>query len=233
MTAASIPVRQSRFRALLAPAATTAVMLAMLVALGVWQLHRLQWKTGLLAEIDRAEASAPVPLPAHPLPFTKVSATGHLRGDLSAFYSVDVRDVPGGTAIGAQLIQPLERPGQDPVLVDRGWVREGQNVGAADGDVTVTGYIRDPAVPGMFSPADDVATRHFYTLDPARIGAALGLPQVAPFTLVALGNGGVPEPASALPRPPNDHLNYALTWFGLAVSLLVVFGAYVRKVFRA
>ena len=43
----------------------------------------------------------------------------------------------------------------------------------------------------------------------------------------------MPEPASALPRPPNDHLNYALTWFGLAASLVAVFGAYVRKVLRA
>ena len=217
---------------MLAPSLTTAVMLAMLVALGVWQLHRLQWKTGLLAEIDRAEASAPVPLPAHPLPFTKVSITGHLRTDLSAFYGVDVRDVPGGTAIGAQLVQPLERAGQDPVLVDRGWVREGQ-ADIPGGDVTIVGYVRDPATPGLFSPADDVAGRHFYTLDPQKIGAALGLPRVAPFTLVAMGDGGMPEAASALPRPPNDHLNYALTWFGLAASLLVVFGAYVRKVLRA
>ncbi len=232
MTAASIPVRHSRLRGLVVPGLMTAVMLAMLVALGVWQLHRLQWKLGLLAEIDRAEASAPVPLPAHPLPFTKVSVTGHLRTDLSALYGVDVHDVPGGTAIGAQLIQPLERPGQEPLLVDRGWIREGQT-GIPGGDVTVVGYVRDPATPGAFSPDDDVVGRHFYTLDPAKIGAALGLPQVAPFTLIAMGDGGMPEPASALPRPPNDHLNYALTWFGLALSLLAVFGAYVRKTLRA
>lgn len=232
MTAAVVPARRSRARNLLAPALTTAVMLAILVALGVWQLHRLHWKLALLAEIDRAEASQPVPLPLHPLPFTRVSVTGHFRTDLSALYGVDVRDLPGGTAIGAQLIQPLERPGQDPVLVDRGWLREGVT-DVPGGDVTIVGYIRAPAEPGLFSPVDDLAARHFYTLDPAKIGASLGLSRVAPFTLVALGDGGVPEPASALPRPPNDHLNYALTWFGLAASLVVVFVAYVRRVLRA
>ena len=139
---------------------------------------------------------------------------------------------PGGTAIGAQLIQPLERPGQEPVLIDRGWIREGQT-DIPGGDVTVVGYVRDAATPGAFSPADDVPGLHFYTLDPAKIGAALGLPHVAPFTLIAMGDGGMPEPVSALPRPPNDHLNYALTWFGLAASLVAVFGAYVRKVLRA
>ena len=58
------------------------------------------------------------------------------------------------------------------------------------------------------------------------------MPRVAPFTLVAMGAGGMPEPATTLPRPPNDHLNYALTWFALALSLLIVFAAYTRKVLR-
>ncbi len=231
MSALSVPVRRSRARALVAPTIATAVMLAMLLALGLWQLHRRTWKLAILADIDRAEASAPIPLPAHPLAFTKVSVTGHLRSDLSACYGVDVRDVAGGTAIGAQLVQPLERPGQEPVLIDRGWVREGQG-DIPGGNVTIVGYVREPASPTMFTPADDLATRHFYTLDPARIGASLGLAHVAPFTVVAMGDGGVPEPASALPRPPNDHLNYALTWFALALSLVAVFIAYVRKLLR-
>ena len=73
------------------------------------------------------------------------------------------------------------------------------------------------------------------TLDPAAIGAALGLASVAPFTLVALGPAPTPPRArrSALPRPPNDHLSYALTWFGLAACLLVVFVVYVRKALRS
>ena len=150
----------------------------------------------------------------------------------TALYGADVRDGPGGSsAIGAQLIEPLDRPGQDPILVDRGWVPDGQ-LGAAPSGV-VTGYVRAPDTPGTFSAADDLAARHFYTLDPAKIGASLGLPRVAPFTLVALGAAdGLPSPATALPRPPNDHLNYALTWFGLGASLLVVYAAYCHKALR-
>ncbi len=63
-------------------------------------------------------------------------------------------------------------------------------LGQPGGDATMVGYIRTPDAAGPFSPADDLAARRFYTLDPAKIGAALGLPQVAPFTLVALGAGG-------------------------------------------
>ena len=231
MTLAAVPLGQSRARALVGPAVATAVMLAILIALGVWQLQRLQWKRALLADIDRAEAAAPVPMPDHPLPFTKVTVSGHFPDDLHALFGADVRDVPGGTAMGAQLIEPLERPGHDPVLVDRGWVPEGQ-LGRAGGNATVVGYVRLPDTAGLFSLTDDPAARRFYTLDPAKIGAALGLRRTAQFTLVALGTGGMPEAATTLPRPPNDHLNYALTWFALALSLLIVFAAYTRKVLR-
>lgn len=87
----------------------------------------------------------------------------------------------------------------------------------------------------MFAATDDTELRRFYTLDPAAIGAALSLGRVAPFTLVALGPTppeGYPDPAKRLPRPPNDHLSYAITWYSLAGTLLVVFFVYSRKVLR-
>ena len=203
-------------------------MLTILIALGIWQLQRRQWKLGILAQIDHAEASPPAPLGPNPLPFTKTSVDGTLRTDVYALYGVDVR----GDQQGAYLIEPLERPGQDTILVDRGWVPEGQeHVPAKPGPIT--GYVRLPSTPGMFTPGDDLPSRHFYNLDPAKIGAALGLAHVAPFTLIELGSGdGMPEAATALPRPPNDHLNYAFTWFGLALSLVVVFVFAARKVLR-
>jgi surfeit locus 1 family protein len=75
----------------------------------------------------------------------------------------------------------------------------------------------------------------FYTLDPQTIGAALGLTHVAPFTLVEMGkapDAGYPDPARTLPRPPNNHLTYAITWFGLAATLLVIFVIYAARLLR-
>jgi surfeit locus 1 family protein len=209
----------------------TLLMLAVLIGLGVWQLERRAWKLGVLAQIDRAESGPAIPMPADPPPFAKVRATGTLRPDLQARYGSDVRDLPSGPVIGSFLIEPLERPGQDPLLVNLGWVPTGQSVAPAG--TAVEGYIRTPGRPGPFSAPDDPAQHRFFTLDPAPIGASLGLPHVAPFVLVAMGPvtlGVFPQPAEALPRPPNDHLNYALTWFGLALALVVVFAAYARKV---
>jgi len=204
----------------------TLAMLALTLGLGVWQVQRLHWKTALLADIERGEAAAPVPLSANPVPFSKVEVTGRMRDDLAAHYGVDVRR----GAIGAQLVTPLERPGADPVLVDRGWVPQGASVPPSPEPARVVGYVRPPEPAGMFIPKGDPVTRRFYALDPAAIGAALGLSRVAPFTIVALGPAGVtPEPAQALPRPPNNHLQYAITWFGLAAACLGVFAVYARK----
>ena len=138
--------------------------------------------------------------------------------------------------MGAQLIVPLERQGATTVLVDRGWVPLSRRkpIGMPAGDVTVEGYVRPADRPGPFAAHDDVAMRRFYTLDPAAIGAAIGL-KVAPFTLVALGPQPAdffPDPARHMPRPPNDHLSYAITWFGLALALAVIFVVWSARVLR-
>ena len=225
-------------RRLLWPALMTAIMLAVLVALGTWQLHRLAWKTALLARIDAAEQAPGIPLQGQPPAFTKVSVTGTPHPGAAGHYGVEVRDLPGGSVIGSQLVDVLDRAAAPPLLVLEGWVPQGRTPPPPSPDMprTVEGYLREPEHGGMFSAHDDVAARLFYTLDPAAIGAGLGVAGVAPFVLVRLGTpqpGVFPQPATSLPRPPNDHLSYAITWYGFAVILLVIFALYARKTLRA
>ncbi len=218
------------------PAVSTVVMLAILLGLGVWQLQRRAWKADILARIMAAEASPGVELAGdNPEAFTKVSVTGRLRSDLSVLYGAEVREQGGEAVLGARLLTPLVRAGGSPVLLDRGWVdvRRPRPPGPEAPLLRVDGYVRAADSPHWFSAADDVAGRRFYTLDPAAIGAAIGLPAVAPFVLVALGPPGTPDPVRSLPRPPNDHFQYALTWFGFAVTLVIIFALYARKVLRS
>jgi surfeit locus 1 family protein len=220
----------------------TAVMLLVLLGLGTWQVRRLAWKEAILAQIAQAEAAPPVPLPTAPdapIPpaFTKVSVTGTLMPNLSALYAAEVRDTRAGPELGALLIEPLQRDGAPPLLVDRGWVplKRSSPVVQPQGAVTIAGYVHQADAPGLFSAHDDLAGRHFYTLDPRAIAAALGLDHVAPFILIALGPmppEGLPIPAEHLPRPPNNHLAYAITWYGLAAALVVIFTAWARKAAR-
>ena len=91
---------------------------------------------------------------------------------------------------------------------------------------------RDGAAP--IAP-DDVARHRFFTLDPLAIAASLGVTGVADVTLVALGpqTGALPDPGHTLPRPPNNHLSYVFTWYGLACVLAVIFLVYLRKALRS
>ena len=220
-------------RRLAIPASLTVVMLALLLGLGTWQVERRAWKHALLDAIAAAEARPGVALPPDPAQFLKVRVEGTLRADLPALYGSEGRDRREGPVLGAQLLMPLERPGAAPILVLRGWVPALPAPGRPEPAV-VEGYVRRAEHAAWWSPADDAAGRRFYTLDPPVIGAALGLTGVAPFTLVALGadTAAIPEPAHALPRPVDNHLSYALTWYGLAITLLVIFILYARKVLR-
>jgi surfeit locus 1 family protein len=212
----------------LGAAVATAIAFAILVALGIWQIERLAWKQRLLAGIDAAERAPPVALGADtPALFTRVHAAGRLRPE-RALYGAEVR----GMHMGAQAVQVLDRPGQRPLLVVLGWVPTDPPGTPSAGPADITGYIRLPEPSGWLSAADDPPDRRFYALDPATIGPALGAPDTAPFTLVALGAGaapGAPQPADSLPRPVNNHLQYALTWFGLAAALLGVFAAWAVR----
>jgi surfeit locus 1 family protein len=220
-------------RRLLVPTLLTLVMLPILIGLGAWQLERRAWKHAILAGIDAAESRPAIPLPQDPPQFAKVRVSGTLRNDVPALYGAEGRDLPSGPAVGGQLITPLERPDGPPVLVLRGWV-PAIPPASAPAPATIEGYVRLPEHPGWFTPDPELAAHRFYTLDPAAIGTALGLGRVAPFMLVALGPKGdtFPDPAHALPRPPDNHLEYALTWFGFALILVVIFTLYARKVLR-
>jgi surfeit locus 1 family protein len=207
-------------------------MLVALLSLGTWQVQRLLWKQSLLEAVDTAERLPPTPLPANPLPFTRVVAQGSFAPATAAFYGAELR----GSIGGARALAILERPGQPPVLVDRGWVPA--PTGAAppappSGPVSLEAYVRPAEPAGLFTPAPNRAAHRFYALDPAEIGAALGVPALAPYTLVVLGPPGTPDPARAMPRPANNHLSYAITWYSLAVALLAIFILYLRKAPRS
>jgi surfeit locus 1 family protein len=185
-----------------------------------------------------AEAAPSVPLAANPLPYTKVSAVGRFRFDLLAEFGAEVRDTRTGPTMGFYQIVPLEREGAPTILVNRGWVPQKRETPLDDpvGKITVTGYVRPGDLPHWFSAADDVAARQFYTLDPKAIGASLGVLHPAPFTLIALDPSTAdiyPTPAQHLPQPPNNHLSYVITWYGLAVALVAIFCIWVRKALRS
>jgi surfeit locus 1 family protein len=212
----------------------------LLCGLGVWQLQRLAWKTDLLSRVDAGEATAPEPFPARvddprALEYRKLVARGKFDHAREVFYGAIVRGRDGGTFV----VTPLLREGGLPILVLRGWVREGrQDFPRPEGELEVTGFAFAGSAGNWFTPDPAAAGaggrgRRFYAFDIPRIAAAIGLADVAPVGLVALGpRDSVPMPEQALPRPANPHLGYAITWFGLAGALLAFFAVWARSLVR-
>ncbi len=227
----------------------TIAALAILVGLGVWQMQRLAWKTALLATIAERTTAAPAPLPPE-------ADWAGLKPDDYAYRHVAVDGVfehdqevrvfrPLATArgpysgLGYLVLTPLQLPSGATVIVNRGFVPEARADpatragGQVQGPVAVTGLMREPEQRNSFTPADDPKQRLWFTRDPQSIAAAFGLSRVAPFTIDADASklpGGLPEGGETVLAIPNDHLSYALTWFGLAFGLLVVYAAYVWRV---
>jgi surfeit locus 1 family protein len=225
----------------------TAVAFAILAGLGVWQLQRLAWKRDILARIEAARTAPGLPLAevlkaaagGEDINYRKVVA---VCPGLSTAPYVELHAVMDGQ-MGSRLISAcrLESGPYDTILVDRGFVRDIISSRPAEmpGDnrpVGVRGVLRTPDGPAAVTARDDPAHRRFYNRRVEPIAARLGAENPAPWFLMAETSSN-PEWLALKPAPlpasvSNRHLEYALTWFGLAAVLLGVYAAMLRGRFK-
>ncbi len=204
---------------------------AILVGLGVWQLQRLQWKSDVLAQIEARIGAAPVDLPVQPEVTTDkylpVIATGSLTGD-EAHVLTSQRDLGPGYRVLAAMTTESGRQ----VLVDLGFVAEADlATPRPQGPVTVTGNLHWPDEVDSFTPPHDKQQDIWFARDVPAIATAL---HTEPFLLVARTTD--PAIAGINPLPvgsagiANDHLEYAITWFSLAIVWLGMTGLLLWRV---
>ncbi len=243
---------RGRSRGLLAPALATALMAAFLIGLGVWQLQRLAWKEGLIREIDERTTAAPVALPSRSTwpdlrpddyAYRHVSATGTFDHDAEIHVFRPLGESRGPAhGVGDLVLTPLRLEGGGSVIVNRGFVPAEKldpatrPEGQIPGRVTITGLMREPESRNLFTPNDDPTRNQWFTRDPLAIAAFLHLDDAAPFTIdqdVSAIPGGLPQGGETILDIPNNHLSYALTWFGLAAGLLGVFAVFAWRRLRS
>ncbi|MFG1395560.1 SURF1 family protein [Roseixanthobacter pseudopolyaromaticivorans] len=233
-------------RGLLLPTLATFAALAVLIGLGTWQLERLSWKNELVAQVQERATQHPHPvLPVSQWPsvtrevdeYQPVRATGIFdHGKETLVYTV-LSDPKGPfKGPGFLVLTPLMLADGSAILVNRGFVPEDRRAperrreGQIEGTVTITGLLRMPEEASWFVPANDPAHNAWFRRDPAEIGAARGLAKVAPFIIDAdatANPGGLPQGGETRLSFSNRHLEYALTWYGLAVTLAGVYVAFV------
>ena len=231
-----------RLRPLVIPALATLAAGALLVSLGVWQLHRLAWKEAIIAQIESRTKALSVPIPPSAdwsalkpadYEYRHVTLAGTFRNDAEAHVFRGSETGPGYL-----VMTPLDLAGGGTVLVNRGFVPDTlkdpatRRAGEPKGEVRVTGLMRQPEPRNLFTPADDTAKDQFFTRDPQVIAAARGLRDVAPFTIDADATpnpGGWPRGGATELAIPNNHFSYAMTWFGLALGLIGVFSSFAWR----
>ena len=235
------------WRALVAPALAAGVALAILLGLGVWQLERKGEKEALIARIlerSRVEPPAALPAPGAWSPaadeFRRVRVAGTLLNDRETLvHGLAPGETPGRALQGYYVLTPLRRADDGgTVLVNRGFVptelKRPADRAAGDpaGETVVTGILRASEPRTLFVPAPDPARGEWFNRDIAGIAAARGLGDVAPYLVEAdatANPGGWPRGGQLRVDLPNNHLQYAFTWFGIAACLVGVFSVFAWR----
>jgi surfeit locus 1 family protein len=225
------------FRPGLWPTLTLVVALPILLGLGTWQLQRLHWKTELIATLEARHAAASVAVP----PTAELGPHWAHRP-----VAAEVTLVPE-PALRYGVERQQGRPGHDvlqlgvladgrALVVNRGWLAEDAPPPATPaGVVALEGPLRwiDDLERRWPTPANDAAGNRWYWYEEEALAAAFGR-DLLPVVLEVSEGALPPGPAVPVPQPmavtlPNNHLGYAITWYGLAGALVVIYAAYGRQ----
>jgi len=231
---------------LLIPAA---LAFAVLVALGTWQLQRKAWKEGLIAALNERSRAAPTALPPpEAWPGLEPARDEYRRvtfeakfeksGDALVYASASAFR-PDVSGFGLWVFTPAQLADGSRVVINRGFAPSDTNwkVNAEispppAGKIAITGAMRWPDPRGWFTPQNNVNANVFFVRDPAEIAAAEGWGRVAPFYIEQESPAppsGLPRPGKLVPGLPNNHLQYAVTWYGLALVLAISFAVWAVK----
>ena len=217
------------------PAVATAIGIVILIGLGLWQVQRLHWKEGLLARIAALQSAPPEPLDGvlrraandPDIDYVRVRATCPDIETAPYLRLYSVKDGYAGWRIIAAC--PLTGGSYGAILVDRGFLDQRLKLTAGQTISTpIVGILRRGDTRNFVTPRNDPAQNLWYGRDIAAMAQALGVSKPAPTYLMLEQPAPPPGGPAVAPLPsdiPNNHLQYAITWFGLALALAGVYAA--------
>jgi len=229
------------FRPRLVPTLFTVPTLILLLGLGTWQVQRLHWKEGLIAQRDAMVGAPPIAPPAtlaeaERNEFRHVTVDGVLLNDREIFLAATSEEGESGY----QVLTPLREASGQVIFVNRGFIplelkdRGRRAAGEPTGTVHIVGLLRVPPAkkPTFFLPDNRPDLNLWFWIDLPAMGRAAGVPEAAPFYIdadAAPNPGGWPKGGVTRLELPNNHLQYAITWYSLAVALAVIYVLYHRR----
>lgn len=189
--------------------------LGVLLWLGIWQVQRLAWKQGVLAEIESRISAEPIPLPPQVSEgadkYLPVTVSGEMvSGEIHVLVSVKQ------VGAGYRIIQSFSTEDRT-ILVDRGFIpTTAKDAERLNGPMQITGNLHWPDEIDSYTPEPDINANIWFARDVPNLAAALGAEPVLLIARSETDPGVTPLPVDTA-GIPNDHLQYAITWFGLAL----------------
>lgn len=222
------------------PTFITAVSLIVLITLGSWQMSRLQWKHGVIKEMNERSSLEAIDLPAvidnfEELKYRRVKLRGEFLHEKEVHLFVGAMSERGRP--GYDILTPFKKDDGTYVLVDRGWV-DSDNKAAekrpetlTKGVVKIEGMVHKAETQGRFTPDNDVAKNLWFWIDIEAIKSYAGvdLKNLYIRALKKEGYNTYPIAGDKIIKIRNDHLQYAITWYSFAIILLVIYFLYHKK----
>ena len=196
------------------------------VALGSWQIVRLNWKNNLILEIENSLKNPPVELTNSNVEnYLKIKTSGSIDFEKQIYlYNLNDTGTPGFEVINPILINDTN------YLINRGWIpfekKNSQEINVFD-ENDIIGTLKLQGRKNIFKPENDLEENYWFSLNREDILKFTGK-EFSKYIIYLNGNYQVPKPKKITANISNNHQKYALTWFSLAISILLLY-LYFRK----
>ena len=201
-------------------------IILVLLSLGSWQLYRLNWKLDLISEIENSLKINPVELSkSNNKNYLRIKTSGTIDFDKQIYlYNLNNSGKPGFEVINPILI------GNENYLINRGWIPFDKKDKAEINLINtnrIIGTLKKQSKANSFKPENDIEKNYWFTLDRDDIFSYTGK-KFSKYIIYINGDYKTPEPKVITANISNNHKKYAITWFSMAISILLIY-LYFRK----
>ena len=197
-----------------------------LLSLGFWQIYRLNWKLELIEQIENSLKNDPVEL-------SNIEKKNYLRiktsGDIDFDKQIYLYNLNNAGKPGFEVINPI-KIGDENYLVNRGWIpfekKDLPEINLVDQN-QIVGTLMLQTKPSTFKPENDIEKNYWFTLDREDILKFTGR-NFSEYVIYLNGDYKIPKPRVITAKISNNHKKYAITWFSMAISILLIY-LYFRK----
>jgi len=201
-------------------------IILVLLSLGCWQLYRLNWKLNLIQEIENSLKNDPIELSkANEKNFLRIQASGDIDFDKQIYlYNLNDNGKPGFEVVNPILINDKN------YLINRGWIpfnqKDQPEINLVD-EIKIIGTLKLQSKASTFKPENDIEKNYWFTLDRDDVFKYTGK-NFSNFIIYLNGDYNIPKPKVITANISNNHKKYAITWFSMAISILLIY-LYFRK----